>query len=691
MTVVTGETVMLLPCWIVLLALTCCVAPRKEVAVVLGGRNNSLVEIFTDREDSCVTHLDLETWSSLFKYSGAEQHAAGVYVDNDGIYVCGGGTNVNGPSPTYHTSCEYNHSPFTSSWAKINYTDNSQVVQSGAIFDSALVPWQNHGFLQVGGDDPDSLQGYDNAYLHAGDDLEPKISEDLGKTLDRPRAGHCFVRVKSECGEGCSGDLYIVLGGKEYFHTNNIQSFISYVHCQDLPCQQFAWKEAAVEDLAPLNLTNRDRHSCTVLRENNQDLVLVVDKNVTYILEHQCGQDTCTFSLRTVQEMLVWQESSKTTTLDGVPFLFTGSSVYKYLNYGWVPAGELNYERSGPSIVSVPEDWLCSGQFSPTSTTTSPSSSTSSTSTDPSCPTEGTCQAEDGRGESWEAKYWSRAEKPCGGSMTGLAVWFCDGCQGTFSGPQPDRVECVEPWVRDLELQIEDPLVTSTEISANIVENTNNQTGPGLTGGSILSLLAQYDRILDKRQVEDIVEDVGTVFATNMLAATSDVIQLQVGWNEIPDENLRYRSSSSVLSFIDNLGYQHVGEKHSRSAQCWQEEEVLTSENIILSLHSGDRGDSSLCFDFADGGEGTRGRICIPESTVQDDCPTYVSSHFAFDNEKSSLFPTPAGADLGRNLIGLTVNNGSLNIDSQSDLIEITFYHGGSQVVTAVLQYCSTG
>ena len=674
----------MLSCWIVLLALTAGVAPRKEVAVVLGGRNNSLVEIFTDREDSCVTDQDLEIWSSLFKYSGAEQHAAGVYVDNDGIYVCGGGTGLTGPSPTYHTSCEYNHSPFTSSWAKINYTDESQVGVLGGIFDSALVPWQDHGFIQVGGSHPDLLVGYDNTYLHAGDDVNPKISEDLDKALDRARAGHCFVRVRSQCGDSCSGDLYIVIGGKEYSNTNNIQSFISYVHCQDLACQQFDWREAAVEDLAPLNLTNRDRHSCTVVRENNQDLVLIVDRNVTYILDHQCLQYNCTFSLRTLQNMTVWQESSKTTTLDGVPFLFTERLVYKYLNHSWVPAGELKYERAGPSIVSVPEDWLCTGYFNTTTTTTTPSTTTVA-STDPSCPTEGTCRAEDGRGESWEAEYWSTAERPCGGSMTGRAVWFCDGCEGTFSGPQPDRVECVETWVGDLDLQIEDPQVTSTQISANIVKNTNNQTGPGLTGGSILSLLGHYGRILDKRQAED-GQEVGAEFAKNMLAATSDVIQLQVGWNEIPDENLRFQTSSSVLSFIDVLGYQHVKEKHSRSSQCWVEEEVFTSENIILNLRSGDRGDASLCFDFAAaGGEGTQGRICIPESTVQDDCPTYVSSHFAFDNEKSSLFPTPAGSDLESNLIGLTVNNGSLNIDSQSDRIEITFFHAGHQVGVGVV------
>ena len=681
----------MLQSWIVLLALTCSVASRKEVAVLLGGRTDNLVEIFTDREDTCVTDLD---WSYLFSYSGAEYDAAGVYVDNDGIYVCGGQRVINDNTFLYQTSCQYNYSP-SNSWAKINYTEDSQVGKMGAICDSAIVPWQDHGFIQVGGLNPDSLLEYNSTYLYAADDVNPKISEDPGKSLKRARAGHCFVRVKTECGDSCSGDLYILLGGKEYSNTNSPdQSFISYVHCQDLPCLQFDWKEAAVADVAPLNLTNRDRHSCTVLRETDQDLVLIVDRNVTYVLEHQCQQETCTFSLRSQQGMTVWQENSKMTTLDGVPFLFTANSslVYKYLNQSWLPAGELKNARSGPSIVSVPEDWLCTGQFSTTTppSTTTPTTTSTVSSTDPSCPTEGTCRAQDGRGELWEAKYWSTAERPCGesGGMTGRAVWFCDGCQGAFSGSQPDRVECVETWVRELDQQIDDQTVSSTQVSASIVSNTNNQTGPGLTGGSILTLTAQFARILDKREAEEGRE--GQEFVNNMLAATSDLVQLQVGWNEIPDDSQRFQTSSSLLTFIDVLGYQHVKEKQSRSSQCWQEQEVFSTENIILSLHSGDRGESSLCFDFDEGGDGRPGRICVPESRVEDDCPTYVSSYLAFDNEKSSLFPRPAGADLGRNLIGLTVNNGSTNIagsPSQSDMIEITFFHEVSQVETGGLSW----
>ena len=642
---------------LVLISLLTTSLSRREVAVILGGAGNTSVEpveIFTDREESCVEGLQL--WSTLFSYPGPQHHAAGVYLDNDGIYVCGGAP----PLQSYETSCQCHQSPELQ-WSKIDYNQTL-----GVILDSAIVPWQGNGFIQTGGMSSDALSFYNDTYLYSSED--DTLSHDVDKQLDQARAGHCFVRVSTVGGEGGDGDLYIVLGG---IGLPPGSSFLTYLHCQDLACQDLAWQEAAVEDLAPLDLTDRNQHSCTVLREQEREAVLIVDRNITFIMDFDCQQLSCTFSLRTYHEMLVWEEFSTTTTLDGVPFLLTERLVWRYVNQSWEFAGQLTHPRTSPVILSVPEDWLCFGSFS---TTTTPASVTS----DPACPEVGECRAEDGRGETWEAEFWSWASRPCGGSMSGSAVWFCDGCLGTFSGPQPDRVQCVEPWVSDLQAQVQDPGVSSTEISRNILNNLHNQTGPGLTGGSIVSLLGQYGGILDKREREGREEGDGEGFASNMLAATSDVIDLQVGWNEIPDENLRYQTSSSVLTFIDVLGYQHLQEQRVGRSQCVGEDGMLQSENIQLKLHTGDKGESSFCFDFGGG----RGKICIAQSAVEDDCPTYVSSQLSLDNERSSLFPTPEGDVLGSHLIGLTLNNGTLNIDSsESEDIEITFYHEGSQVV----------
>ena len=77
-------------------------------------RAKKAFKIFTDREESCVEGLQL--WSTLFSYPGPQEHAAGVYLDNDGIYVCGGAP----PTQPYQTSCQYHQSPDLQ-WTKIDY------------------------------------------------------------------------------------------------------------------------------------------------------------------------------------------------------------------------------------------------------------------------------------------------------------------------------------------------------------------------------------------------------------------------------------------------------------------------------------------------------------------------------------------------------------------------------------------
>ena len=82
------------------------------------------------------------------------------------------------------------------------------------------------------------------------------------------------------------------------------------------------------------------------------------------MMDFDCQQLSCTFSLRTYHEMLVWEEFSTTTTLDGVPFLLTERLVWRYINQSWEFAGQLTHPRTSPVILSVPEDWLCFGSVS---------------------------------------------------------------------------------------------------------------------------------------------------------------------------------------------------------------------------------------------------------------------------------------------------------------------------------------
>jgi len=87
---------------------------QHEVAVIFGGINNKesdlpSVEIFTSHLDnSCANDLSVnsEEVGHLFAYDGAMQKMAGLYLDNFGVFLCGG---VRGSSGIANCSLdEYN-------------------------------------------------------------------------------------------------------------------------------------------------------------------------------------------------------------------------------------------------------------------------------------------------------------------------------------------------------------------------------------------------------------------------------------------------------------------------------------------------------------------------------------------------------------------------------------------------------
>ena len=69
--------------------------------------------------------------------------------------------------------------------------------------------------------------------------------------------------------------------------------------------------------------------------------------------------------------------------LDDVPFLFTDLNVWRYQKDTdiWEDEGLLSYSRSEHTVVAVPEDWLCLGHFTTSSTTTMSSTETTTSTT----------------------------------------------------------------------------------------------------------------------------------------------------------------------------------------------------------------------------------------------------------------------------------------------------------------------
>ena len=83
------------------------------------------------------------------------------------------------------------------------------------------------------------------------------------------------------------------------------------------------------------------------------------------------------------------------------------------------------------------------------------------------------------------------------------------------------------------------------KVSEIILENTKpaSQDDPGMTGGSIITLVNLYRGLLTKHCHEDDITEDNVVFSNNIVRATSVLIKLECGWNEIKS------SSTNIFKF----------------------------------------------------------------------------------------------------------------------------------------------
>ena len=140
--------------------------------------------------------------------------------------------------------------------------------------------------------------------------------------------------------------------------------------------------------------------------------------------------------------------------------------------------------------------------------------------------------------------------------------------------------------------------------------------------------------------------------------------------HKIPEQE-RFESSIGMLTFVESLGQRGP---RSRSRGCGGQEDSFEAAHLGLVVRRpgpGDSGDQCFSFDAA----AVRGEVCLPGALLEaEPCPALVASQLLMDNQRSHLFPTSVEAaeartspapdtGLSTNLIGLTVNNGSLPID----------------------------
>ena len=214
---------------------------------------------------------------------------------------------------------------------------------------------------------------------------------------------------------------------------------------------------------------------------------------------------------------------------------------------------------------------------------------------------------------------------------------------------------------------------------------TKPQGGPGLTGGSIKRLLSQYQDILSAHQSEEVEEEARRSFTQNILQATSNIMELSVGWNEIPASEGRFETTSQMFSSIDLLGYIY-GTRGEDLKACRDDQQTdFVSNNIKLTIYADDGDMDTNCFAAGD-----LGSICLPQTDnpANPECSVYVSSEFQVQSENNAMFlpeehTMVSRSTLSQNIIGLTVNNASLNTNNAEEPIRVVIKHyPGFQVTT---------
>ena len=221
----------------------------------------------------------------------------------------------------------------------------------------------------------------------------------------------------------------------------------------------------------------------------------------------------------------------------------------------------------------------------------------------------------------------------------------------------------------------------SEAVSEMMVEKTRKAGGgdPGMTGGSIRRLLQLYEDIMRGHQAEEGGLGARKSFTQNILQATSNIMELAVGWHEIPISDGRFETTSQMLSSIDLLGYIY-GSKQPASRTCDDEEETdFISDNIKLAIFADDGDSDSKCFAAGD-----LGSICLPNNDELDrfGCSVNVASQFQVQEEAMFLVDneTDVSHFLGNNLIGLTINKAPYKTYT-SEPVRVTIKHNDVQVI----------
>ena len=234
-----------------------------------------------------------------------------------------------------------------------------------------------------------------------------------------------------------------------------------------------------------------------------------------------------------------------------------------------------------------------------------------------SCPSTGACSRQDSRGIDWFQYFGKTATKNCTFG-SGQAFWFCDGCMGDFSTPEPDRSSCIDPWIEEIEsmLGYETALYISEALLGYLVCDNCTESP---YAGSFLRLGENIlPRVLDQRRDEIEGGEGGGArnqtkirkgsFTSNIINSTNQIFGSAVGWNEITELETRRQVVTQYLEVLDYTGYLWAKKKSGCSAF---KSFIFSEIQLISKLVKRKWINETECYTF------DSGSICIPRTQLE--------------------------------------------------------------------------
>eukprot|EP00095_Tigriopus_kingsejongensis_P010627 maker-scaffold1028_size131186-snap-gene-0.43 protein:Tk10627 transcript:maker-scaffold1028_size131186-snap-gene-0.43-mRNA-1 annotation:"CIRL" len=248
------------------------------------------------------------------------------------------------------------------------------------------------------------------------------------------------------------------------------------------------------------------------------------------------------------------------------------------------------------------------------------------------------CEAVDSRGEAWLGLPDQVAFKTCT-TGTGEAQWLCNGLSFRFEGSQPDRSQCVDDWISEVQDMVntgQDSLTITDNILGHVTDSTE------ITGGTLLSSVDVLEDVLELHQSQ-ITETPDDAKNRAYVAASFEVLDALLGstlsWEEVSEDDTRFNASSRILAYTDRIGAFSLSTLEQCEGQIIHDLKVMFVDQSIYQEYTEDE----LVFH----GRGVK--ITVPNPSIPQgaSCHEALGVSYAIDLKKTKMFPNfPEVSDL---------------------------------------------